>query len=92
MSSTKYTIPKDKRFKDSFKRPICHSIYELPDCKNKKTTGMGYGIKSSIINTKEIQGMPSPNSYRIPTLFENNFLKGKGVSISQKIYYKVYHL
>lgn len=88
-SDKKYTIPKEKRFRNSFIKPACENIYDLPDFKTTKSTAMGYGHRKDIFNKREVECFPSPMNYKYPDLFEDNFKKGKGISISQKIKYKV---
>lgn len=50
---------------------------------------MGYGKKAEMINRKETENTPSPFTYNIHNLFEENVRKGKGTSLSQKLKYKV---
>lgn len=87
LTVAKYTIPKQIRF--NYKKPLCDSIYEIPDNKTKKSTGMGFGFRKDIINRKETENMPSPLNYNQTSLFEENSRHRKGYSISQRLSYKV---
>ena len=89
MSIGKISIPKKERFMDDYKRPLCDSIYEIPDCKNTKSTGMGFGSRREIINAKETENMPSPLNYKHSSIFEENYRKSRGCSLSQRLNYKV---
>ena len=85
MTVAKYTMPKQERFRGDYKRPLCDSIYEIPDYKNTKSTGMGLGSRREIINRKETENMPSPLNYKHTSIFEDNYRKSKGSSISQRL-------
>lgn len=92
MSIAKYSMPKQERFKGEYKRPLCDSIYEIPDNKSTLSSGIGYGYRRDIINRKETENMPSPLNYRYSSLFEENYKNNKGCSLSQKLPYKVFYL
>ena len=85
----KYTMPKQTRFNGNYQKPLCDNIYEIPDAKNSKSTGMGFGNRRDIINRKETENMPSPLNYNPSSVFEENFYHKKGYSLSQKLKYKV---
>jgi hypothetical protein len=89
MSVAKYTMPKEKRFSGNYKRPLCDSIYDLPDLMEKQGTCMGLGNRSDIINRKETESTPSPLNYNYSSIFDDNCKRHKGYSISQKLIYKV---
>ena len=82
-------MPKQTRFRGNYQKPICDNIYEIPECKNNKSTIMGYGERRDIINRKETENMPSPLNYNHSSVFENNYFHKKGYSLSQKLPYKV---
>jgi len=80
-----YSIPKQERFNDHFKRSSCDSIYTLPEAKNERSTSMGFGFRKEFINKKEVEAKPSPQNYNIKSVFAENLFKEKGYSISHKI-------
>jgi len=55
-----YTIPKNRRFVD-YKKPLCDSLYNIPNMASKRKSGFGYGEKSDF--TKDQSKSPAPNSY-----------------------------
>lgn len=89
ITSAKYTIPKQVRFNGDYKRPLCDSIYEIPDNKNNQSTMMGFGGRMDIINRKEVEKMPSPLNYNFKSLFEDNLKKNKGYTLAHRLNYKV---
>lgn len=83
-----YSIPKQERFRNSYKKASCDSIYTLPEVKSPRYTSMGFGLRQEFINKKEIEAKPSPHAYDFKSLFVDNIKKEKGYSISQRIKYK----
>ncbi len=82
-----YSIPKTRRFKDSYKDSYCESIYNMPEYKR---TGISIGSsprRELFDKTKEI--IPSTHDYYFNSLFEENVIKNRGVTISSKINIKV---
>ena len=85
-SISSYSIPKETRFRDNYKKFATDSIYSLPDSKSYRGASIGFGVKSSLIRLSVI---PSPNEYNIKSVFELNKIKGRGVIIGEKFSYKV---
>jgi hypothetical protein len=84
-STQSWTIPKDERFKNSYKKPATDSIYTTRENKNLRSTTMGLGQRKlfNIINS------PSPSNYNIKSFLESDIKHKKGVVIGEKILYKV---
>jgi hypothetical protein len=59
-----YSFPKASRFLD-YSKPLCDSIYNIPDKYSKRKAGFGYGNKSDF--TKDKGKTPAPNNYNINT-------------------------
>ena len=57
-----YSFPKSRRFKE-YTRPLCDSIYNIPDKFSKRKAAFGYGDKTDF--TKDRQKTPAPNNYLI---------------------------
>lgn len=70
-----YSFPKANRFKD-YQRPLCDSIYDIPDKFSKRKAGFGYGEKSDF--TKDKASTPAPNSYNIVANIDKNLDKKAG--------------
>ena len=78
-SSYCYTIPKDARIKDKVYKTLNDNIYNIPDFKSNRCTIPGYGKRGNIFigNPKA----PSPQAYKIQSLFDYNLKHNKGYSI-----------
>lgn len=74
-SKSLYSFPKSERF-TSTKRPLCDNFYELPDSKNKRKAGFGYGTKSDFTSNKF--KTPAPTKYQIDTEIDLKLKKKKG--------------
>jgi hypothetical protein len=81
-----YSIPKTRRFKDSYKVSYCESIYSLPEL---KSTGVSIGNSTRKHLFDEKFNVPSVHDYVHTSVFEENVKKKKGYSISNKIKIKV---
>ena len=62
-----YSFPKNRRFKE-YTKPLCESIYNIPDMFSKRKAALGYGEKSDF--TKDKAKSPAPNSYQINNFFD----------------------
>lgn len=82
-SSYCYTIPKDKRIKDSGFKKLNDNIYNIPDNKSIRFTTLGYGQRGNHFNSRE-KNSPSPDSYKIISVFDYNKKHNKGYSILGK--------
>lgn len=86
-STNAYSMPKDERFKGSYKKLI-DTMYNVPDNRNLRATCLGYGQKD--ITPKGTQ-TPAPSTYYIKSIFEENLKMKKGTVIGSKLPYKVYN-
>ena len=82
-SSYIWTIPKDTRIKDKGYKKLCDNIYNIPDNKSNRCTIFGFGKRSNVFESLA-KNSPSPQNYKISSLFEYNIKHGKGSSISGK--------
>jgi len=73
---------------NSYKKPSCDTIYNLPEIKNNKYATMGFGFRKEFINKKEAENTPSPQQYELKSIFLENLKKERGCSLAQKINYK----
>lgn len=82
-----YSIPRTRRFKDSYKNPYCDSIYNMPEY---KSTGVSIGNSPRReLFDKSKRSIPSTHDYYFNSLFEENLVKNRGVTISSKLNIKV---
>lgn len=81
-----YSIPKTRRFQDSYKISYCDSIYSLPEFK-KSGVSIGNGTRKDLFDRKG--DVPSPHDYMCTSVFEQNVSKKKGFSLASKIRIKV---
>jgi hypothetical protein len=66
-SKQQWSFPRAPKFGQEPK-PICDKIcYDLPPVRSSRSPGFGYGTKYDF--TKETNGNPSPNSYKLPDTF-----------------------
>ncbi len=82
-----YSIPKTKRFKNSYNKAYCDSIYNLPEYKSTHVS-IGNSTRKDLFD-KSKGNIPSPQDYMFNSLFEDNLNKNKGYSISIKLNAKV---
>ena len=75
-----YSFPKADRFFYQ-KKPLCDSIYNIPDKFSKRKAALGYGTKSDF--TKNVAGNPSPNQYNISAYIDVNLKKKKGYTFGE---------
>lgn len=86
-----WTFSKSRRFNGHYKKGLTDSIYNLPDNKNMRATIQGFGNRNDS-RPRVGQCSPPPNKYKIKSIFEENFEKKKGKSISEKVAPLVYFL
>jgi hypothetical protein len=77
-----WTIPRQPRFKDVIKEPSVHTMYNLPSLLTTRSTNFGYGVRK-LFHDKRV--IPSPDCYTLPTAFDTNLSKNKGVTMNGKI-------
>ena len=83
-----YSIPKQERFENSYKKNYCDSIYNLPELSKKNLVSIGNSKRKEIV-TKDKKNIPSSQDYFFTSIFEDNLTKHKGFSLSSKLFYKV---
>jgi len=76
-----YSIPKTRRFRDSYKVAYCDSIYSLPEFRQSGVS-IGNGKRKDLFDKK--QGIPSPLDYVFTSGIEDNLKKKKGFSIARR--------
>jgi len=69
-----YSFPKASRFYYQ-KKPLCDSIYNIPDKFSRRKAAFGYGNKSDF--TKDNASNPGPNHYNI-TAYNDKMKNNKG--------------
>lgn len=82
-----YSIPKEKRFENFYRKPICNNIYNLPEYKSPGITMATSKRDKSTFYKKDLT--PSSQDYIYTSLFDNNIKHKKGISISTKHSIKV---
>ena len=82
-----WTIGKEKRIKDKSYKKYNDNIYNLPELKSKIYTTLGYGDRGKFF-ASEGKYYPSPDSYKIKSLFDLNLIHRKGYTFGGKFYYK----
>ena len=63
------------------------NIYNIPDFKSTRFTNLGYGSRKDLRPTPG-KGDPSPDAYKIYSLFENNLRHKKGPILGQRLLYE----
>ncbi len=53
-----YSFPKNPRFRE-YTKPLCDSLYNIPNMASKRKAAFGYGEKSDF--TKDSSKSPAPN-------------------------------
>lgn len=81
-----YSIPKEKRFENLFRKASCNEIYSIPEYKQKGITMPQSKRKSSLL-PEEIT--PSSQDYIFTTQFDDIVKHRRGISISTKHSIKV---
>ena len=79
-SSYCWTLAKDKRIKDKSYKKYNDSIYNLPDFKSSRYTTQGFGIRGDFWIPVG-KGDPSPDTYKIHTIFDINQMHRKGATL-----------
>jgi len=82
-----YSIPKAKRFKNSYKPAYCDTIYNLPDYKST-VVSIGNSVRKDLFD-KNKANIPSTHDYVFTSLFDDNLNKKRGYSIAGKHLIKV---
>ena len=85
-SSYCWSIGKDKRIKDKSYKKYNDNIYNLPDFKSSRYTSQGYGTRGDFWIPVG-KGDPSPDAYKIRTIFDFNQLHRKGATLGEKLNY-----
>jgi hypothetical protein len=62
------------------------SLYKLPECLSSRATSIGFGNRSKFFPDSF---SPSPNRYKIKSVFEENISHKRGPVIATKLSYKV---
>ena len=81
-----WKIGKEIRIKDKLYRKYNDNIYNLPELKSKRYTTLGYGERGKTWVTHG-KDYPSPDSYKIKSVFEMNLTHKKGFSFGEKFNY-----
>ncbi len=77
-----YSIPRTKRFKNTYKSSYCDTIYNLPDF---RSTGISIGNgKRKDLFDKNKGFIPSTHDYVFTSVFDDNLNKKKGASMAGK--------
>lgn len=63
------------------------NIYNIPDFKSTRFTNLGYGPRRDLRPTPG-KGDPSPDAYKIYSLFENNIRHKKGPILGQRLLFE----
>ena len=85
-SSYCWSLGKDKRIKDKSYKKYNDSIYNLPDFKSSRYTTLGFGNKKDFWIPLG-KGDPSPDAYKINTIFDINLLHRKGSTLGERLNY-----
>ena len=81
-----WSFGKEKRIKDRSYVKYNDNIYNLPELKSKRYTTLGYGTRGQFW-VPFGKGDPSPDTYKIKSLFEINLMHKKGRSFGEKFNY-----
>ena len=81
-----WTIGKEIRIKDKSYKKYNDNIYNLPTLMSKRFTNLGYGEKGCTWVTHG-KGYPSPDTYKIKSIFDLNLIHRKGKSFGEKLNY-----
>ena len=85
-SSYCWTIGKDQRIKDKSYKKYNDNIYNIPDFRSTRYTTQGYGTKKDFW-VQLGKGDPSPDTYKIESLFDFNVNKKRGSSLGERLNY-----
>ena len=85
-SSYCWSIGQDKRTKDKTFQKYNDNIYNIPDLKSTRYTILGYGERGNFWSPKA-KFYPSPNTYKIKSIFDINKLYKKGITFGKKLSY-----
>jgi len=85
-SSYCWSLGKDKRIKDKSYKKYNDSIYNLPDFKSSRYTTQGFGSRGEFWIPLG-KGDPSPDAYKINTIFDINQLHNKGATLGERLSY-----
>ena len=81
-SSHIYSFPKSLRMDNRIDKKLCDNIYNLPEQKSKRFTTLGYGQRGIV--SSELSKFPSPQAYKLQSLFDYNLKHNKGITILGK--------
>jgi hypothetical protein len=73
---------KTLRFKDSYKKPIVETFYDLPGLKLTRSTTFGIGDRKVF---KNLNNSPSPDRYNIKGSVDISLEKRKGTKLMPRI-------
>lgn len=82
-----YSIPKTRRFKNSYREAYCDNIYNLPQHKST-IVSFGNGVRKDLYD-KSKYPLPSPQDYLFSSIFDDNISKNRGFSITERPKVKV---
>ena len=85
-SSYCWSIGHDKRLKEKSYQKYNDKIYNIPDLKSTRYTILGYGERGNFLSSTT-KFYPSPNTYRIKSIFDINKLHNKGIIFGEKLNY-----
>ena len=85
-SSYCWTIGKDHRIKDKSYKKYTDNIYNIPRLLSQRYTILGYGQRGSILDFGKKYG-PSPDTYKICSVFDYNIKHKKGITLGMKLNY-----
>ena len=85
-SSYCWTIGKDHRIKDKSYKKYNDNIYNIPRLLSQRYTILGYGQRGSILDFGKKYG-PSPDTYKICSVFDYNIKHKKGITLGMKLNY-----
>ena len=81
-----WSFGKEKRIKNKAYKKYNDNIYNLPELKSKRYTTLGYGTRGQFLIPFG-KGYPSPDTYKIKSLFEINLMHKKGIIFGEKFNY-----
>ena len=85
-SSYCWSFGKDARIKDKFYKKLNDNIYNIPDNKSTRYTIQGYGTRGEFW-VPFGKGDPSPDTYKIQSIFDINIKKKSGSTMHYKLNY-----
>jgi hypothetical protein len=86
-----WTIGKEERFNNLYKKSITEGYYNPEFSKSTKACNFGIGQRGQMV-MKGIDALPSPFSYIVPAFVDVNLNKKKGCTMSSRTNYKVHKI